>query len=308
MPSADPASTGATPARASDCVEPQAAGAPDPEEAAAAVSDPAALEVTTFDAAVAEVITSGEISVTGRLSDASNLTLLGEATLDGLTVPCINKPVRGERPLWDFPDGTLAERELAAYLVSRAAGWNCVPLTVIRDGPYGPGMVQQWISDADPEDVVDLVPVNGIPAGWMPVLRAIDTNGDDVAVVHADTPALATLAGFDAVVNNADRKGSHELPTSDGRILGVDHGLCFHTDDKLRTILWGWAGKPLPDDVIDGIARLTSALEDELGERLDSLITTTEMAALRHRLDRLAARKKFPKAPTHRTPIPWPPL
>jgi hypothetical protein len=140
--------------------------------------------------------------------------------------------------------------------------------------------VQQWISDADPEDVVDLVPVNGIPAGWMPVLRAVDTNGDDVAVVHADLPALATLAGFDAVVNNADRKGSHVLPTQDGRILGVDHGLCFHTDDKLRTILWGWAGRPLPDDVIDGIARLTSALEAELGERLDSLITITEMTAL----------------------------
>jgi uncharacterized repeat protein (TIGR03843 family) len=179
---------------------------------------------------------------------------------------------------------------------------------VIRDGPYGPGMVQRWISDADPEDVVDLVPVDSIPTGWMPVLRAIDTNGDDVAVVHADTPALATLAGFDAVVNNADRKGSHVLPTADGRVLGVDHGLCFHTDDKLRTILWGWAGRPLPDDVMDGIARLTSALDDDLGERLDSLITITEMAALRHRLDRLAARKKFPKAPTHRTPIPWPPL
>ena len=135
-------------------------------------------------------------------------------------MPCIYKPVRGERPLWDFPDGTLAERELAAYLVSRAAGWDCVPLTVIRDGPYGPGMVQRWIEDADPEEVVDLVPVDGIPTGWLPVLRAIDTDGDDVAVVHADNPALATLAGFDLVVNNADRKGSHVLPTADGRILG----------------------------------------------------------------------------------------
>ena len=131
-----------------------------------------------FAAAVADVITRGEITVTGRLTDASNLTLLGEATLDGLTIPCIYKPVRGERPLWDFPDGTLAERELAAFLVSRAAGWNCVPLTVIRDGPYGPGMVQRWIEDADPDQVVDLVPIDAIPAGWLPVLRAVDTDGD----------------------------------------------------------------------------------------------------------------------------------
>ena len=193
---------------------------------------------------VAEIIGRGEISVTGRLTDASNLTLLGEATLDGLTVPCIYKPVRGERPLWDFPDGTLAERERAAFLVSRTARWDCVPLTILRDGPYGHGMVQRWIEDADPEDVVDLAPVSRIPAGWLPVLRAVDVDGSDVAVVHADTPALSTLAGFDLVVNNADRKGSHVLPLPDGRVLGVDHGLTFHTDDKLRTILWGWAGKP----------------------------------------------------------------
>jgi len=266
------------------------------------------VDTADLDAAVTEVITRGEISVTGRLTDASNLTLLGEATLDGLTVPCIYKPIRGERPLWDFPDGTLAERELAAYVVSRAAGWDCVPLTVIRDGPYGSGMVQRWIEDSDPEEVVDLVPVDDIPAGWLPVLRAVDTNGADVAVVHADIPALARLAGFDLVVNNADRKGSHVLPTAGGRILGVDHGLCFHTDDKLRTILWGWAGRPLPEVVIEGISRLRRGMRGELGEQLDAMITTTEMTALRRRLGALAAAKIFPRAPAHRTPIPWPPL
>ncbi len=269
-------------------------------------AEPASTE--GLPAAVADIITRGEITVTGRLTDASNLTLLGEATLDGLTIPCIYKPVRGERPLWDFPDGTLAERELAAFLVSHAAGWNCVPLTVIRDGPYGPGMVQRWIEDADPDQVVDLVPIDAIPAGWLPVLRAVDTDGDPVAVVHADNPALAVLAGFDAVVNNADRKGSHVLPTADGRILGVDHGLCFHTDDKLRTILWGWAGKPLPQQVIDGIERLRTELDGELGDRLDELITTAEMAALRVRLAELSVTRVFPRAPGHRTPIPWPPL
>ena len=176
-------------------------------------------------------------------------------------MPCIYKPVRGERPLWDFPDGTLADRELAAYRVSRVAGWDCVPLTVLRDGPYGPGMVQRWIET--PTRRGRRPGAGGrIPPGWLPVLRALDTDGDDVAVVHADAPALALLAGFDLVVNNADRKGSHVLPTADGRLLGVDHGLCFHADDKLRTILWGWAGQPLPDPVSDGIARLTSALAD----------------------------------------------
>ena len=255
-----------------------------------------------------DVLRQGEISITGRLSDASNLTLLGTATLDGVAAECIYKPVRGERPLWDFPDGTLAERELAAYLVSAAAGWDCVPLTIIRDGPYGPGMVQRWISDCDPDLMVDLVPVKKVPKGWLPVMRAVDVTGHDVAVVHADNPALAVLAAFDVAVNNADRKGSHVLPTPDGRILGVDHGLCFHQDEKLRTILWGWAGTPLPDAALDGLARLYRELDGALGDRLDELITTAEMAALRRRIERLTATKKFPKPPGHRTPIPWPPL
>ena len=257
---------------------------------------------------VVEVISTGEITVTGRLTDASNLTLLGEATLDGLTLSCIYKPIRGERPLWDFPDGTLAERERAAFLVSAAAGWDCVPYTVLRDGPYGPGMVQRWIDDADPDLAVDLVPVDAIPAGWLPVLKAIDTDGSDVALAHADNPALALLAGFDLVVNNADRKGSHVLPTADGRIVGVDHGLCFHTDDKVRTILWGWAGKRLPATVLDGIGRLRESLDGELGEQLHGLITTAEVRAFRARLDDLAVTRRFPRAPSHRTPIPWPPL
>ncbi len=256
----------------------------------------------------AEVLRHGEISVTGRLTDASNLTLLGRSTLDGVAVDCIYKPARGERPLWDFPDGTLAERELAAYLVSVTAEWDCVPLTIIRDGPFGPGMVQRWIDDCDPDLMVDLVPVKKVPAGWLPVMRAVDVTGNDVVLVHADNPKLAVLAGFDLVANNADRKGSHVLPTPDGRILGVDHGLCFHRDDKLRTILWGWAGHALPQPVLDGLARLDRGLAAALGERLAELITTAELAALRRRIERLRSTGKYPKPPGHRTPIPWPPL
>ncbi len=257
---------------------------------------------------VLDVLRHGEIEITGRLTDASNLTLLGEASRDGTSIECIYKPVRGERPLWDFPDGTLAERELAAYLVSVAAGWHCVPLTIIRDGPYGPGMVQRWVGDCDPDLMVDLVPIGKIPAGWLPVMRAVDVTGDDVAVVHADNPALAVLAGFDVVVNNADRKGSHVLPTPDGRVLGVDHGLCFHQDEKLRTILWGWAGRPLRPAVLDGLDRLERELDAALGEQLAELITTAELAALRRRIARLTATGTYPRPPGHRTPIPWPPL
>jgi uncharacterized repeat protein (TIGR03843 family) len=277
------------------------------------VTDPADATATTgtvdtIDTVTADVLATGDITITGRLTDASNLTLLGEASADGLSVPCIYKPVRGERPLWDFPDGTLAERERAAYLVSRSAGWHCVPLTVFRPGPYGPGMVQRWIEDANPDEAVDLVRIEEIPADWLAVLRAVDENGSPVALVHADRPALAALAGFDLVINNADRKGSHVLPLPDGRVLGVDHGLCFHSDDKLRTILWGWAGRPLPVTVIDGIGRLLADLDGALGDELDGLLTREEVDALRERLESLADDPTFPRPPNHRTPIPWPPL
>jgi uncharacterized repeat protein (TIGR03843 family) len=265
-------------------------------------------DTASVDAVTAEVLIAGEITITGRLTDASNVTLLAEASADGMTVPCIYKPVRGERPLWDFPDGTLADRERAAYLVSEAAGWDCVPLTVLRSGPFGPGMVQRWIEDANPDEAVDLVSVKHVPAGWLPVLRAVDEDGSPVALVHADRPALATLAGFDLVVNNADRKGSHVLPLPDGRVLGVDHGLCFHSDDKLRTILWGWAGRPLPVTVVDGLTRLLAGLDAELGEELAALLTRDEVDVLRERLESLAADPTFPRPPGHRTPIPWPPL
>ena len=304
MPSAEPASTGSRPppdTNRSDTSAPAAGPFPDSgtetDDAAAAI-----------DAVTAEVLTSGEITITGRLTDASNVTLLAEASADGLTVPCIYKPVRGERPLWDFPDGTLADRERAAYLVSQVAGWDCVPLTVLRSGPFGPGMVQRWIEDANPDEAVDLVSIEQVPAGWLPVLRALDEDGSPVALVHADRPALATLAGFDLVVNNADRKGSHVLPLPDGRVLGVDHGLCFHADDKLRTILWGWAGRPLPAAVVDGVAKLLTDLDGDLGGELATLLTRDEVDVLRERLEALADDPTFPRPPGHRTPIPWPPL
>jgi uncharacterized repeat protein (TIGR03843 family) len=261
---------------------------------------------------VEQVLQHGEITVTGRLSEASNLTLVGVASLDGMDVTCVYKPVRGERPLWDFPDGTLAQREYAAYLVGAAAGWDCVPLTLLRPGPFGAGMVQQWIDTpagrGEGGELVDLVGVDDVPDGWKAVLKAVDHFGSDVAIVHADDPGLARLAGFDLVVNNADRKGVHVLTTADGRVFGVDHGLCFHEQDKLRTILWGWAGEALPDDVVEGLTRLQRALGGELGQELDELLTVRENKVLRRRLAALRTSPTFPEPPSNRTPIPWPPL
>ncbi len=190
MPSAEPASTGSSRSADTNAPDPSAPAAGPPVDSGSEYpADTApADDAATIDAVTAEVLATGEITITGRLTDASNVTLLAEASADGLTVPCIYKPVRGERPLWDFPDGTLADRERAAYLVSRAAGWDCVPLTVLRPGPFGPGMVQRWIEDANPDEAVDLVRIAEVPTGWLPVLRAVDEDGSPVALVHADRP------------------------------------------------------------------------------------------------------------------------
>ncbi len=262
---------------------------------------------------ISHLLADGELTVTGRLTDASNITLLCTARSPdggpaGSEADCVYKPIRGERPLWDFPDGTLADRETASYLISEAAGWHCVPVTVLRSGPFGPGMVQQWIGDADSDLTADLVPADALPAGWIPVLRAVDTDGEPVVLAHADTIALQVLAGFDLVVNNADRKASHILPTPDGRVRGVDHGVTLHAEPKLRTILWGWAGRPLPEPVTNGLRLLSTALTADLGEQLSGMVTGTELAALHARIDALIADPVFPLPPTDRTPIPWPPL
>jgi uncharacterized repeat protein (TIGR03843 family) len=261
------------------------------------------------DATVREVLTEGTLEIRGRLTDASNLTLLATAALDGVEVECVYKPIRGERPLWDFPDGTLADREVAARRIAEYAGWDCVPLTILRGGPYGTGMVQRWVDQPeDMPELVDLVPAKRVPKGWLPVMRAVDMDGSDVAVVHADQDKLKLLAGFDVVVNNADRKGSHILRTPDGRVLGVDHGLCFHTDDKLRTILWGWAGTALPDSVTNGLARLATGMSGELREEMGDFLTTSEVDMLALRIDYLQMDPVYPMPPRGRSPVPWPPL
>ena len=159
-----------------------------------------------------QLLRHGEITVEGRLVDASNATLLCEIALDGAEERCVYKPIAGERPLWDFPDGTLAGREVATYLVAEASGWSIVPPTVLRDGPFGPGMCQLWV-DADPSvELIDVVAPSKLPDGWLHVLDALGSGGQPVVLGHADDVRLRRMAVLDAVVNNADRKGGHVLP------------------------------------------------------------------------------------------------
>lgn len=261
------------------------------------------------------ILQRGELTALGRIRSASNATFLCEAELDGALLHCVYKPISGEAPLWDFPDGTLAGRELAAYLVSAALGWNLVPHTIIRDGPAGPGMVQRWVdqpgdalSETEPPpgpDLVDLVPAGRVPAGYLPILRAYDHKGDEVVLVHADDARLHRLAVFDVLINNADRKGGHVLAGADGQVYGVDHGVSLHAEDKLRTVLWGWAGKPIDDDVLGAVAALRDALRDGLAAMLAPHLTRPEIAALQARVVELLDNPIMPSPDRHR-PIPWP--
>jgi uncharacterized repeat protein (TIGR03843 family) len=255
------------------------------------------------------LLTHGEIELEGRLVDASNTTLRAFITLEAAQARCVYKPVRGERPLWDFPDGTLAGREVAAYLVSEATGWGIVPPTVLRDGPLGEGACQLWIDEpSDVEPVVGFVPVKELPAGWLRVASARDEDGRPYLLAHADDAALARMALFDVVINNGDRKGGHVLRTEQGHLYGVDHGVAFHVDDKLRTVLWGWVGRPLPADDRSTLERLRDSLRADLGERLVGLISAIEVQACVARLDRLLSEGVFPEPGEDWPAVPWPPI
>jgi hypothetical protein len=231
------------------------------------------------------LLTDGELAVEGRVASASNATLYCRVSLDGTAAACVYKPIAGERPLWDFPDGTLAEREVATYLVGVATGWDLIPPTLLRDGPFGPGMVQLWIAEDESFDVI-------------------------TAINAGDSPALQRIALLDAVVNNSDRKVSHLLPIRFGdghHIYGVDHGVSFGVEGKLRTVLWQWAGEPIPDEGMDVLRRLTAELGNDLGTRLAKLLTADEVRATRDRIAQLAAAGSFPMPPTDWPAIPYPP-
>lgn len=254
-----------------------------------------------------------ELVLLGRIMPASNHTYLA-ALGDEAGPRCVYKPVAGERPLWDFTDGTLAGREYAARLVSETSGWDVVPPTVLRDGPSGRGMVQLW-QDSEPAeeratglDPVDVVPEGPVPPGYRHVLDATGGADEPVMLVHEDSPALKRVAVFDVVTNNTDRKGGHVLPAVGGHRWGVDHGVCFHVDDKLRTVLWGWAGEALDEVELAGVERVLDGLAGELGRALRPLLTRPEIDAVRRRCERLLRQRTLPEPRDGWPSIPWPPF
>jgi uncharacterized repeat protein (TIGR03843 family) len=237
-----------------------------------------------------EVLREGEIDIVGRIVGSSNNALFVNVTLPcpdagepPRVIEAIHKPTAGERPLDDFPDGTLTRREVAAYLVSEASGWGIAPPTVLRDGPFGDGMVQAYVETDPTVDVID----------W----------------INEDDPRLRRMAAFDAAINNTDRKGGHILPIDGGRhVYGVDHGVCFSTVPKLRTVLWAWRGQPLGTDEIDGLRRIRDALDGDLGTVLETLLSRAEVRATARRVAALLETGRFPMPSPTWPAIPWPPF
>ena len=229
---------------------------------------------------VTKKLLEGELIVTGRLVDASNATLLANCNFGSESFKCIYKPIAGERPLWDFQDGNLASREYAAFLISELMQLHIVPTTILRDGPFGMGMVQEWID--------------------------IDTQIDLAEYFREDDPQLRKMALFDAVINNTDRKIGHLLPDEDGKLYGCDHGVTFHQENKLRTVLWQWAGQEFNIDELNSLNSLVAKLESSEGEVFESLLTTEEIAALSTRIQELIKTRTFPMPNPDWPAIPWP--
>ncbi|MDK1473554.1 SCO1664 family protein [Streptomyces sp. 549] len=278
-----------------------------------------------------QLLATGELTVVGHIREASNAVLYATVSHGDESLPCVYKPTAGERPLWDFPDGTLARREVAAYAVCRALGWDLVPPTVLREGPYGAGMCQQWQGPLPDSPEPERTAADGLLAlvdgpepepGWKAVgLVALDGDEGDgepgepgaertALLVHADDARLRRVAVLDAVINNADRKGGHLLPQPDGRLYAIDHGVTFHTDDKLRTLLWGWAGEELPGEALTPLRGLAEELAAGavLATRLAELLSAGELDALRKRTELLLSTGRHPLPGGAWPAIPWPPV
>jgi uncharacterized repeat protein (TIGR03843 family) len=254
-----------------------------------------------------DLLAEGELAIEGRIAGASNSTLRCRIEVPGEDdLLCVYKPAAGERPLWDFPDATLGHRELASYELSAALGWDLVPPTVWReDGPGGEGMCQAWIQTDPQVDQVDIVRRGAAPKGWKRVLDATDEIGSPVELVHADTPDLRRIAVFDAVANNADRKGAHVLVDCSGRVWAIDHGVTFSTESKLRTVVWGWAGEPIDDADLRDLVVLRELLSTEY-EPIDQWLDGRESMRLRTRLNRLIQAGTYPVPSGQWPAIPWP--
>lgn len=226
-----------------------------------------------------EKISAAGLKIVGRLVDASNATLQAIIEESDPAIKVIYKPIAGEKPLWDFEDGNLASRELAAFIVSDSGGFDVVPFTILRDGPFGLGMVQQWIE--------------------------IDSNVDIIQFGQSGDKQLKRLALFDAVINNTDRKFGHLLLDNSGKLYGCDHGVAFHKEDKLRTVLWQFAGQDFDQEEID---LLDTLVKIDWNDKLSNFLTNDEIQALNMRIEKLIHQRKFPKPSPSWPAVPWPPV
>jgi uncharacterized repeat protein (TIGR03843 family) len=239
------------------------------------------LEIST----ILNVLQNGEINIKGEFAWGSNYTFLADVCQDRNIVRSVYKPSRGERPLWDFPAASLARREAAAYLVSEALGWELVPPTVYRKkAPIGPGSLQLFV-EHDPE------------------LHYFSLS-------EAERQRLRPVVLFDLLINNADRKGSHLLYDHNHHLWLIDHGICFHVEDKLRTVIWDFIGEPIPEKLLDDIRCFRQLLmpQQELYTNLLELLHQKEINALARRAERLITQAKFPAPDPEERSIPWPPL
>ena len=247
-------------------------------------SDERALQAGLSDPAASSVLASGELEIVGLLPRSSNYTFLVRATgADGAQALGVYKPQRGEIPLWDFPEGTLCRREVAAYAVSRALGWPNVPPTILRDGPEGLGSLQAFVTFEPAEHYFTLQQ------------RFVDV--------------FRQVALFDLIINNADRKGGHCLLDEDGGIWLIDHGLCFSAEPKLRTVIWEYMGEPIPAPLVHDVARFASAIEGAtpVRDEMAALLSSEELLAMQERAASIVHDPVFP-APGGERPFPWPPV
>jgi hypothetical protein len=230
-----------------------------------------------------QIIDTGELNVVGRLVDASNATLFAKATLTlDAEIEVVYKPIAGERPLWDFPHGNLAQREVAAFKISQWGKFNCVPYTTLREGPFGLGAVQEWITSDDSIDIIELA--------------------------QSQDERIRNLALFDVVVNNTDRKFGHILLNREGMILGCDHGVTFHQDFKLRTVIWQFAGKSLTSLELAQLHEVKNEIAKVHNEEIGQLLHSDEVDALVKRIDSLIENREFPLPSEDWPAVPWPPV
>jgi uncharacterized repeat protein (TIGR03843 family) len=238
--------------------------------------------VTSADEDALRLLEHGELELLGLLPRSSNYTFLAKATDGAAEVLAVYKPRRGEAPLWDFPEGTLCQREVAAFVVANALGWPTVPPTVLREGPEGPGSVQRFV-EFDPRQHF---------------FTMQDERPDD----------FRRVALFDAVVNNADRKSGHCLLSTEGLPFCIDHGVCFHEEPKLRTVIWDFAGERIPPPLLGDLRRFGERLSaPALRSALGELLSEREVEAMDARLAALIAAGCFPEPGPDR-PYPWPPV